>query len=248
MSSLLHLDSSVRRASVSRLLSGKFAATWREAHPDGTYVYRDLAAYPVPHLDEGQVAVMNRLEAASVSDLDTARDAARTPEERASWAITWVLVEELLAADTIVVGLPMYNYSVPSTFKAWFDRVIIPPLIVNAQTGEAVLAGKTVVVASARGGAYGPGTPRAEFDHQESYLRAALSMLALDRDLTFVHSELTKSAHVPRLAKFKDAAAESHRAAVEDIVRAARTGSGGGVHGSPFRQTRRGADGRTAAA
>jgi FMN-dependent NADH-azoreductase len=225
MSSLLHLDSSVRRESVSRLLSRAFAAAWREAHPGGAYAYRDLAAQPVPHLDEGQVAVMNRLEAAGVRDVAAARDAAATTEERASWAITWVLVEELLAADTIVVGLPMYNYSVPSTFKAWFDRVIIPPLIVDAQTGEGVLAGKRVVVASARGGAYGPGTPRAAFDHQESYLRAALSMLALDRDLTFVHSELTKSAHVPRLAKFRDAAAASHRTAVEDIVRAASAGS-----------------------
>jgi FMN-dependent NADH-azoreductase len=226
MSSLLHLDSSVRRESVSRLLSREFAAAWRGAHPDGAYVYRDLAAHPVPHLDEVQVAVMNRLEAAGVRDLGAARDAARTPEERASWAITWGLVEELLAADTIVVGLPMYNYSVPSTFKAWFDRVIVPPLIVDAQTGEGVLAGKRVVVASARGGAYGPGTPRAAFDHQESYLRAALSMVALDRELTFVHAELTKSGHVPRLAKFRDAAAQSHRAALEGVVRAARTGSG----------------------
>ncbi|MFI7406490.1 FMN-dependent NADH-azoreductase [Streptomyces sp. NPDC049541] len=219
MPTLLHLDSSPRAGSVSRRISGEFAEAWRKADPEGTYVYRDLAADHVPHVDDAQIGVMHRLETEGVRDLAVARAAARTPEEKASWAVTWPLVEELLAADTILLGVPMYNFSVPSTFKAWFDRVLIGPLIADPATGQGPLSGKKVVVASARGGAYGPGTPRHDSDHQERYLKAALGMVGLATDLTFLHAELTKSAHVPRLARFQETAAASYQAALE----AART-------------------------
>ncbi len=215
MATLLHLDSSPRVGSVSRQISGEFAEAWRKANPDGSYIYRDLAAGPVPHVDHAQIEVMHRLEKEGVRDLAAARDAATTPEEQASWAITWPLIEELLAADTILLGVPMYNFSVPSTFKAWFDRVLIAPLIADPATGEGPLSGKKVVVASARGGAYGPGTPRHDSDHQEPYLRAALGMVGLATDLTFLHAELTKSAHVPRLAQFQEVAAASYQKALE---------------------------------
>ncbi|MHB8296507.1 MAG: FMN-dependent NADH-azoreductase, partial [Acidimicrobiales bacterium] len=209
MASLLHIDSSVRTDSVSRRLSAAFAASWRELHPEGTYVHRDLAAEPTPHLDDAAVAVMHRLEARGTRDLAEARVGAVSDAERASWAITWPLVEEVVAASAIVAGVPMYNFSVPSTFKAWFDRVIIPPLIVDFESGEGILAGRKVVVVSARGGSYAPGTPRAASDFQEPCLRAALAMVALDSDLSFIHAEMTKAAHVPRLAQFRDLAATS---------------------------------------
>ncbi|MFI7502412.1 FMN-dependent NADH-azoreductase [Streptomyces sp. NPDC049687] len=215
MPTLLHLDSSPRRGSVSRQISGEFAEAWRKANPEGTYVYRDLAADPVPHVDHPQIEVMHRLETEGVRDLAAAREAARSPEEKASWAVTWPLIEELLAADTVLLGVPMYNFSVPSTFKAWFDRVLIAPLIADPATGQGPLSGKKVVVASARGGAYGPGTPRHDSDHQEPYLKAALAMVGLAADLTFLHAELTKSAHVPRLAQFKELAATSYQAAID---------------------------------
>ncbi|MFG2525329.1 FMN-dependent NADH-azoreductase [Streptomyces sp. NPDC048527] len=215
MPTLLHLDSSPRRGSVSRQISGEFAQTWRKTNPDGRYVYRDLTADPVPHIDHAQIEVMHRLEAEGVRSLDVARGAARTPEEEASWAVTWPLIEELLEADTILLGVPMYNFSVPSTFKAWFDRVLIAPLIADPATGQGPLSGKKVVVASARGGAYGPGTPRHEFDHQETYLKAALGMVGLASDLTFLHAELTKSAHVARLFQFQEMAATSYLAAID---------------------------------
>lgn len=224
---LLHLDSSIRPESVSRRVSGVFADVWREQNPQGTYTYRDLGAEPVPHLDAAQVDVMTRLESAGVRDLTAARVAA-TDSERASWALTWSLVDELLAADTVVIGLPMHNFTVPSVFKAWFDRVVIPPLVVDPATGTGPLHGRRVVVVTARGGAYGPGTPRAGFDFQEPYLRSAFSMLGLDGDLLFIHAELTKSAHVPRLAGFKQAAAESLGAALEAAAEAARTATRGG--------------------
>src|SRR5689334_4968374 len=100
MPTLLHLDSSPRRGSVSRQISGEFAETWRKANPEGTYIYRDLAADPVPHIDHPQIEIMHRLETDGVRDLAAARDAATSPEEAASWSVTWPLIEELLAADT----------------------------------------------------------------------------------------------------------------------------------------------------
>jgi FMN-dependent NADH-azoreductase len=224
MATLLHLDSSPREGSVSRRVSQEFADAWRAANPAGRYLRRDLAAAPVPHIDQEQVQIMNRLEAAGVRDLDVARDAPLTPQEKASWEITWPLVEEVIAADTIVVGLPMHNFSVPSVFKAWFDRLIIPPLVIDPQTGLGPLAGRKVVVVTARGGAYGPGTPRAASDYQEPYLRAALAMIALDGDLTFLHAELTKSEHVPRLAQFRGLAEESLTKALDGARSAAGAG------------------------
>ncbi|MFE6337833.1 FMN-dependent NADH-azoreductase [Streptomyces sp. NPDC057798] len=214
MPTLLHIDSSPRPDSVSRRISAEFAQAWCKAHPDGHHVRRDLATDQIPHIDAAQIAVMHRLETESVRDLEAARNAARTEQEAASWRVTWSLIDELLAADTIVLGVPMYNFSVPSTFKAWFDRVLIAPLIVSPE-GEGPLSGKQVVVASARGGAYGPGTPRHDSDHQERYLRAALGMIGLAADLTFLHAEMTKAHHVPRLAQFKNLAATSYEAAMD---------------------------------
>lgn len=208
MARLLHLDTSVRwSGSVSRELGAAFAEHWRATHPDGTYVYRDLAVDPVPHLDEATYT------------------AASTPEEehteaqRAGWAVSKELIEELQAADVILLGVPMYNYSIPSTLKAWLDRIITPTLAVNRETGAGPLVGKQVVVATSRGGAYGPGTPREQFEFQERYLRAALSSVGLERNLTFVNAEMTLANVIPALAEFKDLAAESlenaHRTAKE---------------------------------
>jgi FMN-dependent NADH-azoreductase len=216
MPSLLHIDSSPRPDSVTRQITAQFAASWRAARPgEASYTYRDLAAEPVPHIDAEQVAVMHRVESAGLRDLAAARDAALTPAEKASWAVAWELIDEVLAADTVVIGAPMHNFSLPSTFKAWFDRLIVAPLIVDPETGKGPLSGRRVVVVTARGGAYGPGTPREGFDFQEPYLRAAFSMVGLADDLAFFHAELTKSGHVPRLAGFKDAAAASLAAALD---------------------------------
>jgi len=182
------------------------------------------------------VAISQRLEAAAERRLAAARDAADTPAERDSWDLTWQLVDELLAADTIVIGALMHNFSVPSAFKAWLDRIAIPPLIVDRESGRGPLSGTSVIVVTARGGAYGPGTPRAGFDHQEPWLRAAFGMLGLDDDLTFVHAELTKSSHVPHLSHLRDAAADSFEAAQKALVAAAAfqsltSGEGGGTVG-----------------
>jgi FMN-dependent NADH-azoreductase len=195
---LLHIDSSLSaEKSVSRQVTAAFAEEWRKAHPDGGYTYRDLAADPLPHLDG---ASFDARAAAGDRSFET------------------VLVEELKAADTVLLGVPMYNFSVPSTFKAWLDWVLVPEVFADQATGEGVLTGKQAVVVTARGGSYAPGTPRHSFDFQEPYLRAVFGMIGLDRNLEFVHAELTKAHVVPQLAQFRELAVAS----LEDAYRVVR--------------------------
>lgn len=198
MPELLHIDASLRwSGSVSREVSAAFADHWRAAHPEGGYVYRDLARDPVPHLDEATFTAA------------TTPDSEHNTEQRAGWAISKQLIDELTTADVVLLGVPMYNFTIPSTLKAWLDRVITPSTSIDRETGFGPLAGKQVVVTSSRGGAYGPGTPRESFEFQERYLRAVLSGLGPDRNLTFINAEMTLATVVPALAQFKDLAAES---------------------------------------
>ncbi len=149
---LLHIDSSLRTASSrSRILSARFAEAWREANPGGTVTYRDLAADPLPHLDE----------IAFAANVTPEED--RTPEQRAARALTDSVVGEVLAADTIIVGMPLYNFGAPSTLKAWVDRLVVPGVTIGPDGGT--LGGRRVVFATSRGGGYGPGTPREGWDH-----------------------------------------------------------------------------------
>jgi FMN-dependent NADH-azoreductase len=208
MAQLLHIDASLRwSGSVSRELSAAFAQAWRAAHPDGAYVYRDLAVDQVPHLDE----------AAFTAGITPEDD--HTDEQRAAWKLSSELIDELTQADTVLLGVPMYNFTVPSTLKAWLDRIVTRRTSVDPATGTGPLAGKRVVVTAARGGSYAPGTPRESFEFQERYLRAALSQVGLDQDITFVNAEMTLAGTVPALAQFQDIADESlanaHRRAKE---------------------------------
>lgn len=122
------------------------------------------------------------------------------------------LIEELLAADVLLIASPMYNFSLPSTLKAWIDQISFPWL---------PLAGRTAVVVTARGGSYAPGEPREAYDHQEPYLRAYFETLGLT-DLHFIHTELTNAPHVPLLAEFTDA----HKASRAAALKAAATLAG----------------------
>ncbi|WKX12756.1 FMN-dependent NADH-azoreductase [Streptomyces sp. NL15-2K] len=222
MPTLLHLDCSARPESVSRQISAEFATAWRSAHPDGRVVHRDLTATPARHVDAAHIELVTRLETAGTVDLDEARGVARNATERRSWRHSWEMIDELLACDVLLIGLPMYNFSVPSTFKAWFDRVAIPPLIVDSRTGKGPLSGLRTVVATARGGSYGPGSPRHGDDFQEPYLRAAFRMVGLADDLQFLHAEMTKSGYVPQLASYRKTAIDSLRQAVERAREIAR--------------------------
>ena len=188
MPKLLHIDSSIRgEASVSREVTAAFTEHWQRANPDGEVVYRDLAADPVPHLDL----------ASYTGQRTPAAD--RTPAQQAGVAISQPLVDELLAADVVVLGVPMHNFSVPDTFKSWLDRVIGPAVMPNQQTGVAPLAGKRFVVVHSRGGSYAPGTPREDFDFQERYLEKVFGFMGAT-NVEFVRAELTMAKVNPAMA------------------------------------------------
>jgi len=180
MSHLLHVDSSLRtEGSRSRRLSARYAERWKAQNPAGTVTYRDLAADPVPHLDATALSAQNTAPAE------------RTPEQAAAHALTEALIGEVTAADTILIGLPLYNFGPPSTFKAWLDR------IVSEQTlGK--LGDKALVVVTASGGGYGTGTPREGWDHREPWLRHALSTLGVE-DPAFIAAELTLARESPAM-------------------------------------------------
>ena len=189
MGHLLHLDSSLRtEGSRSRKLSAHFADRWRAANPDGIVTYRDLAFDPVPHLDD--VAFFAQF----VPKSD------RTPEQAGALAVSTQLIDELLEADTVLIGLPLYNFAPPSTFKAWFDRIV-------SQRTRGNLADKQFVIVSARGGGYGPGTPREGWDHGEPWLRQALSSIGVD-NATFISAEFTLARESPNMIPLDLGAAE----------------------------------------
>lgn len=134
--------------------------------------------------------------------------------EKREWALTLPLITELLAADTVLVGVPMYNFSVPASLKAWIDRVTFPGAFTDPTTGNSLLNGTRVVVVTARGGGYGPGTPREAFDFQAPYLQIYFGSLgAAEEDLCFVHAEMTRAGDVPELIRFQALAASSLTAA-----------------------------------
>ncbi|WP_283134688.1 FMN-dependent NADH-azoreductase [Rhizohabitans arisaemae] len=208
MVNLLHLDASARRGSFSRRLGAVFVAEWRAANPDGFYAYRDLVADPVPPLDEARVEIAIRSGVNGVRGLAEMDEVlAAVPALSESWAVTRPLVTQLLEADVLLLGTPMYNFSVPASLKAWIDRVTLPWL---------PLHGKSAVVVSARGGAYGPGAPREHHDFQEPYLRAYFAALGLE-DVAFVHAELTHATVMPFLAGLRRTHEASHSAALDAV-------------------------------
>ncbi|MBF6397156.1 NAD(P)H-dependent oxidoreductase [Nocardia cyriacigeorgica] len=194
MTTLLHLDASARTHSISRTLSAAFAEEWRAGNPDGDYRYRDLARDPVPFIDQGWTELCDLVLANGSTELERIGDLAHTQAQRAAWALTWPLLAELLAADVVLIGTPMYNYSVPAALKAWIDQVAFPRMS---------LGHRRFVVTAARGGAYSPGSPKADYDHQERYLRNFLAGHFGVRDAVFVNAELANSRLDPGLAHLR---------------------------------------------
>ncbi|MFF7586915.1 FMN-dependent NADH-azoreductase [Kitasatospora purpeofusca] len=208
MPALLHLDSSAGPLdrSVSRRLTARFARAWQARHPDADYRHRDLAADPVPLVGPGYASLSIRVERRSAPvPLSDVHSLATTPDEQHEWSLTHPLITELHAADTLLLGVPMYNFTVPAALKAWIDRITFP----GAHTGR--LTATRVVVVTARGGGYGPGTPRERFDFQTPYLRAWFTehLGVPDAHLRFVHAELTRAADIPALTPYRDLATTS---------------------------------------
>lgn len=195
MAKVLYINSSVRsNGSLSRQLSGELVA--KLAAQGNTIVERNLATQPVPHLTEEMMgAFFTPVEQ-------------RSAEAAATIALSDTLVDELLAADVLVLAAPMYNFSVPSTLKAWIDHVARAGRTFQyTATGPVGLAtGKKAYIFTASGGVYSEG-PAAAYDHLSTYLRAALGFLGIT-DITFVQAEgvaLGEDAVAATLAKSRSA-------------------------------------------
>jgi FMN-dependent NADH-azoreductase len=175
MKKLLHIDSSVLGPhSVSRQLSAAVVDRLRQATPDVAVTYRDLSVTPLTHLSGAHLAAAQGA---------TSPDAALAQE----LATGQTVLEEFLAADTVVLGAPMYNFTLPSQLKAWIDRIVVAGKTFKYDAGavKGLAAGKRVIVAISRGGFYGAGTPFAALEHLESYLRGIFGFIGVT-DLEFI--------------------------------------------------------------
>jgi len=199
MKTLLVIKSSLFNGSgQSSQLVDAFAARWHEINPDGRVLCRDLALETVPHLDA---------EAFRGFQADPAE---RTPQQHAATAVSDSLIAELKSADEVAVGLPMYNFSVPSTFKAWMDHVARAGVTFRYTENGPVglIDDKPLYVFAARGGQY-EGT---EMDTQTPLVRMFFSMLGI-RDIRFTYAE--------GLAMGPEQAEQARAQAVEAIERLA---------------------------
>ena len=175
---VLHIDSGILGDhSVSRRLTAAIAAQLKSDHPEATVVYRDLVAEPAAHLSGAHLMAAN----AKPEDVDQ-----KLAAEVADGA---KILEQFLAADTVIIGAPMYNFSLPSQLKAWIDRIAVSGKTFRyTESGpEGLAGGKKIIVVSTRGGHYSEG-PAAAMDHQESYLKAVLGFLGVT-DIEFVRAE-----------------------------------------------------------
>ncbi|MER7247622.1 NAD(P)H-dependent oxidoreductase [Kribbella sp. NPDC000426] len=210
---LLHLDSSANRSheSVTRRLTGLFADRWRAEHDSAEYRYRDLAAEPVPPIDTAYCQLGRRSEREGVVPLDLVGALVESSAEADAWALTEPLIREVLASNTILIGAPLYNFSLPAALKAWVDRITFP--------GALALRDTEVVVISSRGGAYGPGTPREGWDYELPYLRAYFTNYGvLDDNIRFISAELNLAAVSPHLAHLQPLAEQSLAEAISSIA------------------------------
>lgn len=179
MAHILHIDSSPRaERSNSRSLTHRFVTDWKNAHPQDTVTYRDLGHHPVPHVDEPWIA-------AAYSSPET-----HSPELQKAISTSDTLIDELLAADRYVFGVPMYNFSVPSTFKAYIDQIVRVgrTFAVNEQGYQGLVHGKKLLVITSSGGSYQPGTPTAGYDFQVPFLKAIFGLIGIT-DITFIHAD-----------------------------------------------------------
>ena len=179
---ILHIDSSPRaERSHSRQLTRAFVQELKADRPNATIVYHDLGHDPVPLVNEAWIA-------AAYSD-----PATHTPELRDAIALSNRLVDELLAADILVIGAPMYNLSIPAVLKAYIDQIVRAGRTFDPATYQGLATGKKLFVLAARGGGgYGPGEPMEAMNFQEPYLKTIFGMMGIT-DVTFVNDEKTLS-------------------------------------------------------
>ncbi|WP_114973746.1 FMN-dependent NADH-azoreductase [Rhodoferax ferrireducens] len=200
---LLHIDSSIMGGnSVSRQLTQNAVEQWRANHPGTVVDYLDLAQDTPSHLSAESLGFRLPPQAESLTD-----------GQRRENAVSEALVSQFLAADVIVVGAPLYNFSVPSQLKAWIDRI--------AQAGrtftytdkgpKGLAGGKTVIVAITRGGFYSNSEAGRAMEHQESYLQTVFGFLGIT-DVRFVRAEGVAMGDEKKAEALAGAAVETHAA------------------------------------
>jgi FMN-dependent NADH-azoreductase len=202
---LLHIDSSPRGDySASRKLSAEFVASWRNENPDGEVIRRDLYTTNLPPV------TMEWIAAAYTPDEQ------RSPEQRSALKLSDELIAELLRADQYVLGVPMFNFTIPAVLKLYIDQIArVGKTFGYTNEGvKGLLEGKQAYVLAAHGGSYGAGSPLAELNFLEPYLQRLFGFLGV-KDINFVATEnmsrvatgqITLDSHLaPTLAVVRDA-------------------------------------------
>jgi FMN-dependent NADH-azoreductase len=209
MSTVLVINSSASGdASVSKQLVQEAVKRLRAQDPSVRVVTRDLGENPIPHLTRDSAATLRGAEPTNES-------------QRAALALSGELVAELKAADTIVIGAPMYNFGITSTLKAWFDYVLRAGITFRySESGpEGLLKGRRAIVVESRGGLYSEG-PASVMDSQEPHLRTLLGFMGVT-DVTFVRAEKLAFGPEAREQAIDAARAELGRVVQNELPRAA---------------------------
>jgi FMN-dependent NADH-azoreductase len=221
MPHLLHLDSSAaRNNSRSRQITATFAEAWRGRGPQYTVTYRDLHANPLPHLADAALHWPQRLRPAGAAGAGGTAGADQGAFEAAQ-ALQDRLIGELLAAEVLLVGAPMYNYSVPSALKSWIDHIHVPGRTAPFDTATQPLAGRPAVIVSSSGASYDTGSPTEGWDHAIPVLRLILGT-ALGMNVEVISTSLTLAETVPALAAQLDRSRAELSAAHREAAAAAR--------------------------
>ena len=176
---LLHIDSSILGSdSISRQLSQAVVEQWINAYPNVEVIYRDLNEQPPRHLS-AEILQAGTLQPSQLNSL-----------QRKEAALSKQFIEEFLSANVMVLGAPMYNFSIPSQLKAWVDRVLVRGLTFKyTEQGPVGLAGnKSVIIASSRGNIYAESSANYTQDHQETYLKTILNFVGIT-DITVIRAE-----------------------------------------------------------
>lgn len=216
MAHLLHLDSSADLdRSRSRAIGATFAEAFLAAGPSNTVTHRDLHRERMPHLADADLHWPARLRPEGSEPPADADD------------FQTLIIDELLEADVLLVGAPLYNYSMASTLKAWIDHVHVPGVTAPFDVDTQPLAGRPAVIVTSRGGSYDAGTATADWDHAVPALRLILEG-AFGMSLEVVTTSLTLAEDVAALAdqidRSREELAAAHAAAAEAGGRLGRAG------------------------
>ena len=193
---ILQIDSSsLGAASASRQLTASIVASLVQANPTASVTTRDVGSAPLAHLSGDVLQAMRSAEPDALSAV-----------QRQERVLTDAVLGEFLQADVIVIGAPMYNFSIPTQLKSWIDRIAqAGKTFKYTENGPVGLAGgKRVLIASSRGGAYSTTAALQALDHQEAYLRTVFGFLGIT-DVTVIRAEGLAMGDAARTAAFAQA-------------------------------------------